>query len=316
MAITRFQDLPSTDTPINATNLNGNFDELGVKVGTSVDSNYRTNILKGKNLFDKSQNYIYSNTNTTSKSTLNTGIKVSNTTTVTGFILFKLIDVSNYVGQKITIKANYDDASYGHYDIGLCDANGGNRIKGSSSTSSGEAITYTIPTITTSKYLALWFYCNKNGSIDYTNIMVNEGDTALPYETYITPTINVDGEDIYVKGQNEVYSTQEQVIGTWIDGKPLYRKVIIENGPTVTTDGTGANKNIDISSLNCDTLLVKNAWVYQSSRYVPLFYMNDAMTSYAKVYPTTSSNLRLSCSNTTYSEKPFYVVIEYTKTTD
>lgn len=32
MAITRFQDLPSTNTPINSTNLNGNFDELGAKV--------------------------------------------------------------------------------------------------------------------------------------------------------------------------------------------------------------------------------------------------------------------------------------------
>ena len=49
MAITRFQDLPSENSPINSENLNGNFDELGVKVGTSVDNNYRTNIIKGLN---------------------------------------------------------------------------------------------------------------------------------------------------------------------------------------------------------------------------------------------------------------------------
>ena len=49
MAITRFEDLPSTNSPINSENLNGNFDELGVKVGTSVDNNYRTNIIKGLN---------------------------------------------------------------------------------------------------------------------------------------------------------------------------------------------------------------------------------------------------------------------------
>lgn len=49
MAITRFEDLPSENSPINSENLNGNFDELGVKVGTSVDNNYRTNIIKELN---------------------------------------------------------------------------------------------------------------------------------------------------------------------------------------------------------------------------------------------------------------------------
>lgn len=50
MAITRFEDLPSENSPINSENLNGNFDELGVKVGKSVDNNYRTNIIYNKNL--------------------------------------------------------------------------------------------------------------------------------------------------------------------------------------------------------------------------------------------------------------------------
>ena len=30
----------------------------------------------------------------------------------------------------------------------------------------------------------------------------------------------------FIKKSEEVYSTEEQVIGTWIDGKPLYRKVV------------------------------------------------------------------------------------------
>ena len=31
---------------------------------------------------------------------------------------------------------------------------------------------------------------------------------------------------------NNVYSEEEQIIGKWIDGKPIYRKVIITTSPT------------------------------------------------------------------------------------
>lgn len=47
----------------------------------------------------------------------------------------------------------------------------------------------------------------------------------------------------YVNGTN-TYSTNEIRIGTWIDGKPIYRKVYIENNPTtgewayINTDNT------------------------------------------------------------------------------
>lgn len=45
---------------------------------------------------------------------------------------------------------------------------------------------------------------------------------------------------IYYKGQpvsggssGETYSTEETVIGTWIDGKPLYRKCFQANNYTI-----------------------------------------------------------------------------------
>ena len=170
-------------------------------VGTSADSRNRVNFVKSKNLFDNKQIPIKKlfGSGTLNYTPINTGISVSYTANESASIVYKIIDVSNYVGEKITIKANYDDNSNGHYNIGLCDANGENRIVGGSSSASGQTITYTIPTITTSKYLALWFYCDKNGTVNYTNIMVNFGDTALPYEPYVTPSINVDGEEIYNK---------------------------------------------------------------------------------------------------------------------
>lgn len=38
--------------------------------------------------------------------------------------------------------------------------------------------------------------------------------------------IQLKDKEGYVYPINEVYSTKEQVIGTWIDGKPLYRKTL------------------------------------------------------------------------------------------
>lgn len=48
----------------------------------------------------------------------------------------------------------------------------------------------------------------------------------------------IDGEVVEVSGgggaSEEVYSTEEIRIGTWIDGKPLYRKVIVSTCPAAS----------------------------------------------------------------------------------
>ena len=41
--------------------------------------------------------------------------------------------------------------------------------------------------------------------------------------------IEITGENI-INNLNANYSTDEQIIGKWIDGKPLYRKTILYNG--------------------------------------------------------------------------------------
>ena len=33
-------------------------------------------------------------------------------------------------------------------------------------------------------------------------------------------------DDLYIKKTGDNYSTEERVVGTWIDGKPLYQKTI------------------------------------------------------------------------------------------
>lgn len=50
---------------------------------------------------------------------------------------------------------------------------------------------------------------------------------------------------------NNTYSTDEQVVGTWIDGKPVYRKVIQTPGPTAVNE----IKSVDITDLNVETVI-------------------------------------------------------------
>ena len=51
MALTEFQNLPSTKTPLNAENLNGNFDELNKKITSLKTSNVLENITIGPSAY-------------------------------------------------------------------------------------------------------------------------------------------------------------------------------------------------------------------------------------------------------------------------
>lgn len=181
MAITRFEDLPSENSPINSENLNGNFDELGVKVGTSVDNNYRTNIIKGLN---------------------------------------------------------------------------------------GNA------------------------------------------------SIVVDGETIYTKGQNEEYSTFEQRIGTWIDGKPLYRKVVSATFGTVTE---GTQSEITITMNNVGFALIDKYWLDRMNENYPAInqgYASDAIYLGYTSFSDSNCYLKFRTKVAFASSKKVYAIVEYTKTTD
>ena len=49
---------------------------------------------------------------------------------------------------------------------------------------------------------------------------------------------------------SNVYSTDEQVVGTWLDGKKIYRKVLAQNATILN-----AEYKVDVSSLNVEAIL-------------------------------------------------------------
>ena len=101
------------------------------------------------------------------------------------------------------------------------------------------------------------------------------------------------------------YSTTEEVIGTWIDGKPLYRKVI----QTIISDG-----GIVLSDANC--ILVRYEW-YASIDGVKLLKLPSPNTGNAALWQLNNGNIVFNIpSSSSVNGKLATCIIEYTKTTD
>ena len=106
------------------------------------------------------------------------------------------------------------------------------------------------------------------------------------------------------------YSTTEEVIGTWIDGKPLYRKSF---NYTATT---GEVIVADLSSLNIDTVCHMYGNFKDGNALIESipFYLHSAYTV-VPFYKLADKSLRLTV-NIGNLSCPGVVIIEYTKTTD
>lgn len=121
--------------------------------------------------------------------------------------------------------------------------------------------------------------------------------------------------------KNANYSTTEQVVGTWIDGKPLYEKTYYETAPT-TSGSSFVGKNIDVSALNIDKGFIHNAVSYTpvtggtNMENLPLIETGGKlMKCYLDI--TTEHNIIAITSNTSIrSGCDIYITIRYTKTTD
>ena len=106
-----------------------------------------------------------------------------------------------------------------------------------------------------------------------------------------------------------VYSTEETQIGTWIDGKPLYRKVF--------NVGIPGKKDIviNISDLPKDT--VTNCYVFLSTFGLNTENLYISCSSYNNLNLYIISNeIHIDLGQESRINKPTYVVIEYTKSTD
>lgn len=177
-------------------------------------------------------------------------------------------------------------------------------------------ITFTIPSSFPSgaTKICTLFYSNfagtgvANNYVNYTNVQLEEGSTATTYK----PHIDLNNQNVNTIG--------EQRIGTWIDGKPLYRTII----PITTISSSANNYDAIISIRNLKEIVNLTGSVKPNfSAWKPInnFYINSSGTLEAQyafqVYSISNSIITLSYGNWWKSvfEKAI-IIVEYTKTTD
>ena len=142
-----------------------------------------------------------------------------------------------------------------------------------------------------------------------------EGGNTYINSLPIGSVIAFDGDEIpegfeEVKNYIPTYSLEETRIGTWYNGKPIYRKVI------QTTTPATANEWIDIDTgiENIDEHISKNI----SYKINTLTYFADAYenSTYRFLAVLNGSKVSVLVGVSSWCSKPMTMVLEYTKTTD
>lgn len=113
----------------------------------------------------------------------------------------------------------------------------------------------------------------------------------------------------YIDEKNSYSETETLTGGTWIDGKPIYRKVINFGTLPNNTEKT-VNHNIS----NLDTLIKMECIAKSASGAMNIPYINirDSSASVSIFYNTTNIAIRTSYDRSAYRA---IVILEYTKTT-
>lgn len=142
-------------------------------------------------------------------------------------------------------------------------------------------------------------------SAENLNLMQDNAENAIDEVATTLEQLKTDVEN------KHTYSTEEQVIGTWIDGKPLYRKTLVYNGAV-----TGTNY-IDLTSLNYEFIVIKETSLIRSNFiFSPVRYNMQSANDLAEVFiDNTQKKMNINIGSP-WNNINCYVTIQYTKTTD
>ena len=250
--------------------------KLSTQDGTPSPSNpVEVKTVKGyRNLFDKSLTP-FSLLNSTYQ-ILDTGVRAicskNESTSANNAVRYIALDITNYVGKTMTLSAHSKSSSTnkGFMYLRLCTSNGGTSNTYPSQiteeTLDGDlSVSYTIPSdIGDYHYLIVALYstrnsaANKNDYVDYTNLILAEGNTILPYIPYginwvyttisdgtntKTTTIPLNNNEICGIGTNKDELTVDKLGDCYINKK--IGKINSYNGETITTDYLSTTGGLD-----------------------------------------------------------------------
>lgn len=154
-------------------------------------------------------------------------------------------------------------------------------------------------------------------------IATNTGDISLRANTswgnpvlYITVQYTKSTDSATAIGIDTDYSTTEKIIGTWIDGKPIYQKTIV--GEITSSSASRAWFDLyDATDLNIDDIFFQSESNYVTSGYsIPVFgTLFSQSDNYINVaYATTSHKIQFIKYG--FGAGKYKITFNYTKTTD
>lgn len=154
----------------------------------------------------------------------------------------------------------------------------------------------------------------------YDYFQLQQGSTATEYEEYVEPkTYILNDNNVYeefMKKEEEIYSTNEQVIGKWIDGKTLYRKVINigELIPNSRTDYSTGISNVKIKKFEAYFEALDN--VFKLNHVNNYNKSSNEHESIALYTTLNGTSIRVENANVSATNLNCWVILEYTKISD
>ena len=145
---------------------------------------------------------------------------------------------------------------------------------------------------------------DEDGTLNATASGSGEGTNTIAIDNLpIGSVVAFDGDEIpygyeEVEDYMPTYSLEEKRVGTWIDGKPLYEKTIIST-----------SKQLDLSDLNYDTLLIIYFGMYVSNYIMTPYYTSSS--DYLKILVNDQKKLSMVTSHSSFEK--VIVVVRYTK---
>lgn len=113
------------------------------------------------------------------------------------------------------------------------------------------------------------------------------------------------------------YSLDEQVVGTWIDGKPLYMRVIQATAPSAINTVTNVATIPANYSIKNITGIVDDGTgqFFSVNQHINVNNINNVITTWASI-ENQQKYLRMYITNSLRINNSVAIILEYTKTTD
>ena len=157
---------------------------------------------------------------------------------------------------------------------------------------------------------------NASGTLRNAVATATAGTTSETYDSVASRPTNtsvlycIATKNIYIDARFD-YSTEEKVVGTWIDGKPLYQKTVLCSYASSVTEGTDVSQATahNISDIDSFVYIEINNDSNQST------WGDENATRFVSAW-FNATNIYLRTNRSNKAGTTAYVTVRYTKTTD